>query len=102
MLDPFFMWYVYVLYSECGGKTYVGYTNDVERRLFEHNVSESKGFTLRYRPWKVIHKEIYKTKPEAIIREKFYKTGLGREELKLIMSNYLSGHGAVSAAAEKD
>ena len=47
------MWYVYVLYSESSGKSYVGFTNDVERRLYEHNVSESRGFTLRYRPWKL-------------------------------------------------
>ncbi|MFN4315360.1 MAG: GIY-YIG nuclease family protein [Chitinophagaceae bacterium] len=48
------MWYVYVLYSMSGGRSYVGYSNDVERRLFEHNVSESRGFTKRYRPWELI------------------------------------------------
>mgnify|MGYP001202153497 CR=1 FL=1 len=39
------MWYTYVLYSKSSGKSYVGFTNDIERRLFEHNVSETKGPT---------------------------------------------------------
>ena len=76
------MWYVYVLYSERGEKSYVGYTNDVERRLFEHNVSERRGFTLRYRPLTPIRVESYATKQEAMAREKFLKTGRGREVVK--------------------
>ena len=95
------MWYVYVLYSMSGNKSYVGYTNDVERRMFEHNVSEVSGFTLRYRPWILIHSEPYADKGSAIVREKFLKTGRGREEIKLFIRNYFSS-GAVSAAAEKD
>ncbi len=96
------MWYVYVLYSVAGVKTYVGYTNDVERRLFEHNVSESRGFTLRYRPWQVIHSESYISKTEGIGREKFFKTARGREDLKVYVKQFLDNGGAVSAAAEKD
>ena len=94
------MWYVYVLYSIAGVKTYVGMSSDVERRLFEHNVGESKGFTLRYRPWILIKKEQFADKPEAIRREKFLKTGRGREEIKQFVRDFLDG--AVSAAAEKD
>ena len=44
------MYFVYVLLSPSSGKTYTGYTSDVERRLLEHNVTETTGFTLRYRP----------------------------------------------------
>ena len=95
------MWYVYVLYSVSGGKTYVGFTNDVQRRLFEHNVSESKGFTLRYRPWTLIRSESYPTQTEARSREKFLKTGRGRDEIKKYVNEFLNG-GAVSVAAEKD
>ena len=95
------MWYVYVLYSVGGGKTYVGFTNDVHRRLFEHNISETKGFTLRYRPWTLIRSELYPTQAEARAREKFLKTGRGRDEIKNYVNDFLKG-GAVSAAAEKD
>ena len=84
------MWYVYVLYSVAGEKSYVGYTNDTERRLFEHNVSETKGFTLRYRPWLLIHTESFQTKAEAMKREKFLKSGQGRAFVKAIVQRHLN------------
>ncbi len=94
------MWYTYVLYSPGAGKSYVEFTNDLERRLFEHNVSGKKGFTLRFRPWVLIHREAFELKAEALKQEKFYKTGAGRDKIKIFIDNYLNG--AVSAAAEKD
>jgi len=95
------MYYVYVLYSLGSGKTYTGFSNDVQRRLNEHNIIESKGFTLRYRPWVLIRSEPYSTKAEAMAREKFLKSGRGREQIKVYINDFL-GNGSVSAAAEKD
>jgi putative endonuclease len=80
---------VYILYSISWGKSYVGYTNNVVRRLQEHNITESKGFTLRYRPWTLIHTEVFDTKAEAMQKEKFYKSGVGRNEVKVIVEKYL-------------
>ncbi len=68
----------------------------------EHNVTASKGFTLRYRPWILIRTESFDSKAAALIKEKFFKTGRGREEIKLFIQSYLDKNGAVSAAAEKD
>ncbi|WP_081144955.1 GIY-YIG nuclease family protein [Niastella vici] len=97
------MYFVYILYSISSGKTYVGFSNNVERRLSEHNITESTGFTLRYRPWTLIQTEEYSTKQQAMAREKFLKTGRGREEIKNYVTKYLkASDGAVSAAAEKD
>jgi putative endonuclease len=84
------MFIVYILYSVSGQKTYCGYTADIQRRLMEHNTTEFKGFTLRYRPWTLIHTEEYETKREAMLREKFLKTGRGREEIKVMARAYLS------------
>jgi putative endonuclease len=84
------MYSVYILYSASSGKTYTGFSDDVKRRLFEHNVSEKKGYTLRYRPWVLIHEESYETKPEAIMRERYLKSGRGREEIKEIVRKYLA------------
>ena len=98
----YFMYFVYILYSISSGKTYVGFTNNVERRLHEHNLTESSGFTLRYRPWTLIRTEKYSTKQEAMAREKLLKTGKGRDEIKNYIAQYLSSSGAVSAEAEKD
>jgi putative endonuclease len=76
------MFYVYILYSERCGITYTGYSQDPEQRLLSHNELSNKGWTLRYRPWKIIHIEEYQTKAEALKREKFLKTGKGREYVK--------------------
>ena len=95
------VFFVYILYSFTSGKSYTGFTNDVQRRLKEHNTTISKGYTLRYRPWILIREESYSTKAKAIKREKFLKTGRGRDQIK----NYITEfhlNGAVSAAAEKD
>ena len=52
--------------------TYVGYTKDINKRIKEHNLNKGAKFT-RGRKWKLIYKEIYKTKSEAISREYYIK-----------------------------
>ena len=51
--------------------TYVGYTNNLKRRIDLHNNSKGAKFT-RGRKWKLIYKEVYKTKKEAISRAVSY------------------------------
>ncbi len=72
------MFTVYVLYSEKYNKIYIGYTSNIEQRLLSHNELETKGFTLRYRPWKLIYSEVFSEKSEAMKREKQLKTARGR------------------------
>jgi putative endonuclease len=71
------MYFVYLLYSLSSGKIYCGYTMNLERRLQGHNVTESKGYTLRYRPWVLFYQEEYTTKAMAMERERYFKTGRG-------------------------
>ena len=52
--------------------TYVGYTNNLKRRIDLHNSSKGAKFT-RGRKWKLIYKEVYRTKKEAISREYYIK-----------------------------
>ena len=73
------MYTVYVLHSKGSDKIYIGYSSDVERRLADHNEKATKGYTLRYRPWTIVHTETYKTKKEAIRREKELKSARGRK-----------------------
>ncbi len=87
-----YMFTVYILFSVTAHKTYTGFTSDLQRRVFEHNVSETKGFTLRYRPWIVIHSEVFNLKSEAMQREKYLKSGKGRGEIKLIVAQYLQNN----------
>jgi putative endonuclease len=77
---------VYILYSEDYGKTYVGFTSNLIERFKSHNYLSKKGYTIKFRPWKVIHVEFFTTKPEALNREKYLKTGKGREFIKEIIS----------------
>ena len=58
---------------------------------------QKKGFTTKYRPWTVIHIEFFENKNEAIAREKFLKTGKGREFIKgLIFAQANTGSSPVS------
>ena len=52
------MYWIYALYSERFDKIYVGQTNDITRRLFEHNFSiENSSWTKSYRPWELIYSD---------------------------------------------
>ncbi len=73
------MFTVYALYSEKYNKIYVGFTSNMEQRLLSHNELETKGYTLRYRPWKIIYTEILLDKLTAMKREKQLKTAKGRQ-----------------------
>ena len=66
-------YYVYMLKSK-GSKpiTYVGYTNNLSKRIKLHNHGKGAKFT-RGRSWRLIYKEHYKSKREAISREYYIK-----------------------------
>ena len=66
-------YYVYMLKSK-GLKpvTYVGYTKDIKKRITLHNSGKGAKFT-RGRSWKLIYKEIFKSKSKAISREYYIK-----------------------------
>ena len=73
---------VYILKSLSSDKHYVGYSENLIARFKSHNELSTKGYTTRYRPWRVIYVEIYATKKQAMNREKFLKSGKGREWMK--------------------
>jgi putative endonuclease len=70
---------VYILYSEKFNKNYTGFTSNLIERFKSHNYLETKRYTLEFRPWIVIHIELFIYKSEAMKREKYFKTGVGRE-----------------------
>lgn len=73
------MYKVYVIYSLKFNKIYIGQTEDLERRLFEHNNKLLSAYTKKYTPWEIIYVEEFPTRNEAIIREKQLKSQKGRE-----------------------
>lgn len=76
--------WVYVLESEHDGVRYIGSTQNVEERLRRHNQGDYR-FTKGHRPWKMIYREEVSSRSVAVKRERFWKSGVGRQELKRIM-----------------
>ena len=69
---------VYVLRSDCNpDRYYTGLTNNVERRLAEHNSGDSK-YTAYLRPWSLVAFTTFKSIDSASAFEKYLKTGSGR------------------------
>jgi putative endonuclease len=71
---------VYVLKSEKDGIRYIGSGEDSGERLRRHNKGDYQ-FTKGHRPWKLIYKEQYNSRSEAMKRERFLKSGQGRKWL---------------------
>ena len=66
-------YYVYMLKSlDKKNITYVGYTSDIKKRIIIHNLGKGAKFT-RGRRWKLIYKEKFSSKKEAISREYYIK-----------------------------
>ena len=82
---------VYVLENAHDKSWYIGQTNDLERRLAQHN-SGTGGKTTKDKPgpWKLIYAEAYIDKRDALGREKFLKGGSGRAYLKKQLTHHLS------------
>ncbi len=77
------MWYVYFLISsKCDNYIYVGSTNNVERRVSEHNDRESKLATAPYRPLKLAGYIAITEEKIARDLEKYFKGGSGKAFLK--------------------
>ena len=74
---------VYVLFSEKYQKHYYGYTSNLEARLLSHN-QLGNDWTAKFRPWKLIYQKKFETKKEAMVHEKWLKSGTGRNFIKSI------------------
>ena len=74
------MWWVYVLRSLKDGRRYVGISEDVRRRVGDHNTGRAWS-TKGRRPFELIYKESLGTRSEARLRELYFKTAAGRRFL---------------------
>jgi putative endonuclease len=78
------MFFVYVLRNE-KGRLHTGFTSDLVHRLGQHNDGVTKS-TKNRGLWRLIYQEEYKTRAEAMRREKFLKSGQGRVELQRLLA----------------
>jgi len=74
-------WYAYVLLCE-NGALYRGYTNNLERRFLRHKSGKGAKYTRMNKPVKIVYHEEFDTKSEAMSRERYFKSGEGKEWLK--------------------
>jgi len=75
------MFFIYVLKSSKDNNLYIGFTNNLDRRIKQHNFGKVKS-TKHRAPFILFYKEEFQTKEEAVKREKHLKSGSGREFLK--------------------
>ena len=78
------MFSIYVIQSIKHWKYYIGYSEDIHKRLQYHNLWKVKS-TKPYTPYKIIYSEEYKTKTEALKREKELKKMKGNSRFKSII-----------------
>lgn len=83
-------YFTYVIKSEYNGKIYIGQTDNLELRLRRHNgtLPSKKGSYTRINkgPWRLVYHEVFNTRGEAIMREKYLKSHRGRDWLKTIIN----------------
>lgn len=89
-IQTIMFYYLYVLESEKNGELYVGCTEDLKKRLKEHNRGLNES-TKRYRPWKLIYYEACLNQRDARRREGYLKTSQGRRLLKSRLKEYFYG-----------
>ena len=86
------MYYVYVLLSEMDNKFYTGYTNNLKRRIAEHNQGKVKSTKSRV-PLILVYYEGSLVQQDATRREKYLKSGNGKIYLRSRLRNYFNPTG---------
>ena len=76
--------YVYIITNKKNGIPYIGVTNDLVRRIYEHKNKTIKGFSAKYNLNKLVYYEIYEDEIIAIKREKVLKHFSREQKLQLI------------------
>lgn len=81
------MYYVYVLLSLKDNLQYIGYTDNIKRRLLEHQ--RGKNFSTKFRiPFKLIFFEAFLNQKDVLRREKYFKSNPGKRTLKLMLREF--------------
>jgi len=74
-------YFTYILHSDSADRYYIGYTNNLEIRLRQHN-NNYFGFTKRYRPWKIVYSKSFSDKKSAMKLERYLKSLKNKERIK--------------------
>jgi putative endonuclease len=90
----FSMYYTYILQSGSTGKYYIRSTQNLERRLAQHNDPNYRGFKITKRfkgPWRLVCTESFETRSQAMAREKQIKSWKSRKALQELIRGSVGG-----------
>jgi putative endonuclease len=87
--DKIVMFYTYILKSSKNGRMYIGYTNNLRKRLIQHNEGKSN-YTKRDRPYLLVYYEACLDEDDARSRELYLKSGMGKRYIKNRIKRFLS------------
>jgi len=79
-----YRFYVYIMANKKDGTLYIGFTNNIERRVLEHKQGVNEGFTRKYRIKKLVYFEEHKYVRNALTREYQMKKWLRKWKIELI------------------
>ena len=82
-MDSRVMFTVYAISSLTKNYIYVGLTGDIEKRFNNHNTGKERT-TKPYMPFQLIYTEEHIDRKSARLREKYWKSGIGKENLRLL------------------
>ena len=88
------MFFVYVIRNS-EERLYIGHTDDVDRRVSDHQQGRSR-WTRGRGPWELVLREDYATRGEAVRRERALKSGRLNQELRARLQRQTSGEGHVA------
>ena len=87
MYKTIHQYYLYIITNKKNGVLYIGVTNNLERRMFEHKNKLIKGFSARYNLDKLVYLEVYQYVEDAIKREKNMKKWKREWKINLIVED---------------
>ena len=80
------MFYIYVLKSQKDGRFYIGYTENLDKRILEHNTGKVKSTKYRI-PFEIVYFEACRNQDDALYREKYLKSTYGHRYLDNRLKN---------------
>lgn len=81
------MFYTYILHSINQGHYYIGSCENVDERIDQHNSGNVKS-TKRYAPWKLEYKEEFRTRRQAVQREREIKSWKSRKAIGILLQKH--------------
>ena len=78
---------VYILFSATIDKYYVGHTDNIDRRINEHNTGQTRFTSIQGKPWIIVYTEQYETRALAMKREREIKSMKSRKYIQKLIAS---------------